>query len=496
MHPTIGDMKTVLDRAATCVLVHSASTKRIIWANNAACDTLGFTLDELRSLKAHHMSAQDEQYRREVGIAWMQSAIVYGRSRQQWKYLTADGEELRTEATATHIQFREGPVIMVEFTVIDESGRQKSPQWISESLERIMTHTSSGILVLSKENRVEDASPVAAALFGLQTGQILGAYLGSLATLDPELTSEDVRQQMEQGSGRAHIRFKVMHNDGSTTWLAGMLEDLDFEGQFLRVLTVRDVSERIEWERRANYQQSNLQYLSRYNAMGDMAMILAHDLGQPLAASTNFLAGLKARINSGKADPESIAYAIEKIQMQLGRASDIVSSVKRYVRRIESTTVTMNLVDTLEESLYFVRLRAEEDDIEVQADLSARELAMEGESVLIGQVIVNLCVNAIQEIAKPTTSVKVLKISANRESDMGCIYISDQGGGMQNVPVNRLAEGAFSSKQDGSGIGLIISEHIVERHGGTLTYFPNTPQGTTVKLAFPLKQKKPVGQQS
>ncbi|NED60923.1 PAS domain-containing sensor histidine kinase, partial [Streptomyces sp. SID10244] len=80
--------------------------------------------------------------------------------------------------------------------------------------------------------------------------------------------------------------------------------------------------DRVEWERRNAYQEANLQYLSRYHAMGDMAMILAHELGQPLAASTNYLSGLKARLSSETVDARSLEYGIDQIEKQLHRAAD------------------------------------------------------------------------------------------------------------------------------------------------------------------------------
>ena len=58
---------------------------------------------------------------------------------------------------------------------------------------------------------------------------------------------------------------------------------------------------------------------------------------------------------------------------------------------------------------------------------------------------------------------------------------------MKEHPADRLALGAFSSKEDGSGIGLIISEQIAQRHGGSIQFTPNEPQGTIATLTLPLK---------
>ncbi|GGF11505.1 PAS domain S-box protein [Williamsia phyllosphaerae] len=490
MFPERRDFEQMILNTGTGILIHEAASKNILWANPAACRMFGLTLEELKPLKAHHMSGQEEQYRREVGVAWLQSAVVHGSSRKQWKYRSKDGVDFLTDARATLVQCEDGPVVMVEFrSIAEEVELQEELTRVSESLQRIMTHTSAGIVVLDEDNCILDISPHAAALFGRTPTELSDVHLEDLGRCEPKLDDELVVGRLDDPHGSVSIQQEVTKCDGSTTWLAGDLEIVAHDGIRSRLLTIRDVTERVEWERRNAYQEANLQYLSRYNAMGDMAMILAHELGQPLAASTNYLSGLKARLLSESVDSRSLTYGIDQIEKQLRRAADIVSSVKRHVRRIESTVALIDLNATVEESLYFVRLRAAERGIRVYAQIPERTLQIEGESVLIGQVIINLCVNAIDEIAQPTTEIKELSLETGAENGEAFVWIRDQGRGMTVVPSDRLASGAFSSKQEGSGIGLIISEHIVERHGGTIDYLPNTPNGTAVRVGLPLADR-------
>ena len=488
MFPTPRDFRTMMDRTDTGILIHEAASKNILWANPAACRMFGFSLDELRPLKAHHMSSQEQQYRRALGVAWLQEAVVHGTSRRQWKYRTKSGEDFLTDAVASLVHFQEGPMVMVQFrNIAQEVELQEELSHVSLALQRLMRHTSAGFILLDEHGRIEDISPQAAQLYGRRPQELEGIALQELGPWDPPLGSELVEARMSAGRGPVSLTQEVTRPDGATAWLAGEFEHIEHDGITSRVAVVRDVTEKVELERRHAYQEANLQYLSRYNAMGDMVMVLAHELGQPLAASANYLRGIKARTADDPAVGDGLAYGIEELEKQLVRAGEIVASVKRYVRRIASTSAPIDLNETLEESLYFVRLRAAEFGVDFRVDASPDPLPVHGESVLIGQVIINLCFNALEEIVLPSTEVKELSVRAFRQGGWACVCVKDQGRGITRLPGESLLTGAFSDKQDGSGIGLILAEHIVERHEGQLHFLANEPRGTTVLLRLPLR---------
>lgn len=491
MQPGSEDLLAMAQYSQTAILLHEKDSLRILWANAQACEIFQYSVEELRSLKAHHMSSQDERYRREDGVAWLHSAALYGSSRRKWKYMAADGTDFLTDSTVTLVPFETGDVLMVEIRVIEEDDlTPASPEWVSTSLERIMSHTASGVLVLDTDNRVERASPYAAGLFGYSESGIIGQALESLGATDLGFREDQLRELVLQPEKQVNFRLKVNGENRGYRWLSCNLENVRIEDATYRVLTVRDIQDRVEAEQREEAQRTQLQYLSRYNAMGDMAMVMAHDLGQPLAASLNYLSGLKTRMNTPTPNFTQLNYGIEMVKKQLRRAAEIVASAKRYVRRIESTVAEFSLPATIEESLYFVRLHAEEEGVQVNTDLGTEDLMMEGESVLIGQVIINLCMNAIDEIKRPDTPVKELDIKLTEFGGLASLSITDQGRGMKGVPAEQLAAGAFSSKIDGSGIGLIISEHIAQRHGGTIVFTPNQPRGTIATLSLPLKSAR------
>ncbi|WP_438947164.1 sensor histidine kinase [Tsukamurella asaccharolytica] len=423
-------------------------------------------------------------------MGWLHDAVLHGTSRRQWKYRTKSGQDFLTDASATLVRFEARPVIMVEFRLAAAMELQQELDRVSDSLQRLMTYTAAGIVVLDTNGVIEDISPAAARLFGRSADELMGVGIEELGDCEPRPSSPTVTARLVAGTGSVNVTQRVVSPSGAITWLAGELERVAHDGITSLVLTVRNVTDRVELERSHAYQQANLQYLSRYNAMGDMAMILAHELGQPLAAGMNFLRGLQARTVDGALPPDALSYGLDAIAKQLSRAGEIVASVKRYVRRIESTKATIDLRTTVDESLYFVRLRAAERGVELEVQSHPDELPIEGESVLIGQVIINLCFNAIDEIVQPSVADKRLTVRVFAEDRTACVSVIDRGSGMPGAVAasegDRLATGAFGTKRDGAGIGLILSEHIVERHSGELRYEQNSPTGTVATIRLPL----------
>src|SRR5699024_344921 len=314
MLPSSSAIESITLHSKRGIIIHDIGSLRILWANQSACDYFQYSLDELRALKAHHMSSQHVQYRREEGVTWLHSAALYGVNHKKWRYQAADGTDFLTDAVASTMELDGRRVLVVEFNVIDE--RHEDPedqQWASDTLERIVTHTASGVLVLDTQNRVERASPLAARLFNLNSSKIVGKLFHTLATSHPPLDSPEVIRPLRESDGSVNLRLEVENQAGNQRWLAASLENVVIENTRYRVVTARDISDRVEAERKQAAQQAQLQYLSRYNAMGDMAMILAHELGQPLAASLNYLSGLTSRVNTSDFDPSIMSYGIERV---------------------------------------------------------------------------------------------------------------------------------------------------------------------------------------
>ena len=119
-----------------------------------------------------------------------------------------------------------------------------------------------------------------------------------------------------------------------------------------------------------------------------------------------------------------------------------------------------------------------------QVILGEADVAVIADAGHVQQIMMNLILNAMQ--AMPDGGL--LTIRARRESPMGVIEISDTGTGISPEILCHVTEPFFTTRHDGTGLGLSVSKQLIELNGGKLDFFSEPGQGTTVSLYLPLAE--------
>lgn len=466
-----GDFVAMMNATRLCVLVHDAATKSILWANPAACEMLGWSVTELRPLKANDMSSSAQQYDRVIGRAWLHEAVEKGASRIEWHYRTKTGRVIPTDALAVRVELAQGPAVMVQFRDIErEQEIERELRLTTSYVDALAHHTSTVALMLDASGALRFATDTAVALIGANPNEPLGPLTSyGRLRLDGQPSTWD--DMLERADPVTAVQLEIPHEDGEPVWLEGSLERLP-EGDAL-LMILHDVSERVQEAVRRERELHRENYLARYNAMGDMAMAIAHELGQPLSAAGNFLAGVRARVQ----EPGDLAYGIDSAVRQIERASTIVNSVRAFVGHLEHVQQVVDLNEIVAECLYFVRLRAAPAGVDVSVRRHPEPVAVRCERVLTGQVVLNLCFNAIDELAAGTRRELTITTRAD-----GVLTVDDTGRGLVRDPF----EESFTAKEGGSGIGLALSYRIITRQHGAIWAERRAEGGTRFGFSLPL----------
>lgn len=484
--PDEDDFHRLLDALTTCVLLHDARTRAIVWANRAACIALGFSVEELLPLKAPDMTRPEPKYRREIAVSAWDRALVDGPQVYEWCYRSRTGVDMLSEATATYVPLRGRDVVMVQFRDIsaEEAVRQQLRRYEAR-LREFMQDLDEGIAVVTPHGGVQFISESGRRLLGLAPDDPPGEVLDYCCAADRDRLVAQLRDA-PSAHPSAPQRYRIVRRDGSACWLRILCRQVEIEDDLDGLLVqFRDVSDEVAIEDARRAEARMLEYAGRYNAMGEMATVIAHELSQPLAAVRNFIEGAVRRLNGNGAVDDAI-WGLRSADRQAEHAALIIKSVREFIVKREPAVARADLRDILADVAYFIELRAKEAGVTVAIVQADAPLPIRCERVLIGQVILNLAFNAIEAFASCERVPRTLTLGTANVAGHAELRAIDNGPGIEAGAHERLFDGFSSSKVGGNGIGLSLCKSIVTRHGGRIAASPAVGGGLDCRVTLPL----------
>ncbi|HVJ01075.1 MAG TPA: ATP-binding protein [Sphingomonas sp.] len=239
-----------------------------------------------------------------------------------------------------------------------------------------------------------------------------------------------------------------------------------------------------------NYEilQQELAHYARVGALNALAGTLSHELTQPLAAASNYLAAAGFVAKSVDGEPATkLSGMLDEAGKQVRRAGEIIQRMRKLVAKEANTREVASLEDLVREAVATLAITTC-PDIAVSRE-TADELLVCCDGVQIQQVILNLVRNACE--AQRGANVPAPMIHLSCVGRMATVSVSDHGPGFPDAFLARLSEPFLSSKDSGLGLGLSISRTIVEAHGGALKAANRPEGGAIVSFTLPIHTRVP-----
>ncbi|MBL8555658.1 MAG: hypothetical protein JNL41_15400 [Phenylobacterium sp.] len=216
------------------------------------------------------------------------------------------------------------------------------------------------------------------------------------------------------------------------------------------------------WTRRRADIQFQFTQAARMNAMGELAVTLAHELNQPLAAINNYAAAAE-RIAGDDAELRDL---LRKMGEQAARAAEIVARVRDGAHRSEVALAPLALPELVAEAIDLAMADIARESVVLHYDFDDRACDVLADRVQVQQVVVNLVRNAME--AMQDLPWRELRVGAAPDGDLIRVHVIDSGPGVSPGVAARLFQPFVTDKPQGMGVGLSISRGIVEAHGGRL----------------------------
>ena len=245
-----------------------------------------------------------------------------------------------------------------------------------------------------------------------------------------------------------------------------------------------DITERKQAAERARQQQDRLQSTARLVAVGEMASSIAHELNQPLAAISSYCTGASNLLRN-HAPAIEVLPALDKAVEQAWRAGQVIRRIYSLVRPSGNRFEKILLDERIDAALALLDADIRHNAIRVTLELQDHVI-VEGDPVLIEQVLFNLLRNAIDSMQDSAPELRQIMIGLDCAEAYARLTISDRGCGIDPGAADKLFDPLFTTKAEGMGMGLAICRSVVENHRGRLTFEANPGGGTTFRILLPM----------
>lgn len=349
-------------------------------------------------------------------------------------------------------------------------------------LGSILATIPDALIVIDMRGRIVSFSAAAQRMFQYAETDVLGENISMLMpSPDRERHDGYIGHYIDTGEKRIIGIGRLTaarRRDGSTFPIELSVGEVNDQGQRLFTGFIRDLTERQQAERRVADLQAELAHAGRVTAMGTLASALAHELNQPLTAIANYMeAGRDLLAAPGDLDRAMLGEAMDESARQALRAGEIIRSLREFIKRGETLRQPEPLRGLLAEgaALAFIGTDSRGIDMDVQVDRQVdRVLA---NRVQLQQVIINLVRNAVD--AMHDSPARILRLTAAPADDGKVeVVIADSGPGLDPAMSRTLFTPFTTTKANGMGVGLSISQTIVEGHGGRIWATPSQWGGT------------------
>jgi signal transduction histidine kinase/ligand-binding sensor domain-containing protein len=251
-----------------------------------------------------------------------------------------------------------------------------------------------------------------------------------------------------------------------------------------RLLSIKQrYLERSHFEEALRRAQADLAHINRVSTLGELTASLAHDIKQPIgAAVTNAEACLRF-LDRGQPDIAEAREAALEMARDGRRAADIIDRVRSLYRKGSTQQEIVDVNEIIREMAAMLHNEANRHSVTIRTELAENLPPVMADRVQLQQVLMNLMLNGI-EAMRETAGELTLKSQLSEDGQL-LISVTDTGVGLPTEEADQIFNAFFTTKSQGTGMGLPITRSIVESHGGRVWATANSGPGMTFQFTLP-----------
>ncbi|HET8578634.1 MAG TPA: ATP-binding protein [Methylomirabilota bacterium] len=340
-------------------------------------------------------------------------------------------------------------------------------------LQHVVNQLEDGVIFLNAERRVLFFNHAAESLVGRPLEQVVGTPLGELLAADHPIRPL-VDQAFAAGGGARNATLVLPLDGRSKEFLVSVVFMRDANRVMGAAILLKDLES-------VKTVQSLVSYSAKLAALGRLTSGVAHEVKNPLNAMMIHLEVLKERLDDP--NPE-VQQSLEVIGSEIRRLDRVVQGFLRFMRPQELVIKPVDLNGLLQSLGALVEAEWQSQGVRMVFDLDGALPPVGADEELLRQAFLNILQNAGQ--AMPHGGTVTLR-TAREGRDSARVEIADEGVGIPPEDLDKVFKLYYTTKPDGSGIGLSVVYRIVQLHDGTIDVQSQPGRGTVVTVRLPLR---------
>ena len=435
----------------------------IIKANRSALQVFECSLEQLLRMNLLDFIYDIDEYKRVL-----KQLKRDGQAREELLFQMPNGQKKRLEFTVKMPS--DGQYHLSIFrNVSDRYLMEKELRESEERFRKVFEESMDGMILWDEHFVIKDINHVACRILKADKGTFL---------------HKDVREIMKYYASGDEERyyFSQVKKDGQAKLL--VTKKCDDETKYfelasklylnthLNLTVIRDVTEQIKI-------QEQLRKSDTLNVVGELAAGIAHEIRNPMTALKGFIQLLEHNLKG------QFSMYFEVIKTELERIESIITEFLILAKPQAVQFQKVDIGNVIRHTVDLLTPQALMTNVQLLVAVDKNLPAVYAESNQLKQVFINIIKNAIEVMPKGGN----IAIQSKVEKDQVCIMISDEGTGIPEEKIKKLGEPFYTTKERGTGLGLMVSFKIIKEHNGKVEVKSEVGKGTTFYIYLPIKKE-------
>jgi signal transduction histidine kinase/PAS domain-containing protein len=231
--------------------------------------------------------------------------------------------------------------------------------------------------------------------------------------------------------------------------------------------------------------QTELAHMNRVTTMGELTASLAHEIKQPITAAVTDARTCLRWLGRDNPDLSEAREAVSRVVTDVTRAAEIISRISLLFKKGGLQRELVDINELIGEMVVLLRNEAARYSISIRANLAEGLPKVLADRIQLQQVFMNLMLNGIEAMENMGAIGELTISSQQAEASQLLVSVGDTGVGMQPDEGEKVFNAFYTTKDQGTGMGLPISRSIIESHGGRMWVAPNSGRGSIFQFTLP-----------